>query len=68
MSIVYISVYSDEESVYVTVKELSALESVVQGAQGKCAPQPLVELASIPAEIPASGYSEVCVSVCVCVC
>ena len=64
VSIVYISVCSDGESVYVTVKELSALESVVQGAQGKCAPQPLVELVSLPAEIPASGYSEVCVCVC----
>jgi TBCC domain-containing protein 1 len=49
---------TDEDSVYLTVEGLSALDFAVEGARGRSPPQPLAQLASLPTEIPASGYSE----------
>ena len=42
-----------------TVKELSVLDFAVQGGRGRSTVQSLTELATMPSEITASGYSQV---------
>jgi TBCC domain-containing protein 1 len=49
---------TEGESQYLPLKGLAALDFAVQGCRGKSPPQPLGELATHPAEIPLSGFSQ----------
>lgn len=60
-SILHLIAEDDEGAVnggYVTVKELSVLDFAVQGGRGRSTVQSLTELATMPSEITASGYSQ----------
>jgi hypothetical protein len=59
LSILLMYIYTEGESQYLPLKGLAALDFAVQGCRGKSPPQPLGELATHPAEIPLSGFSQV---------